>query len=53
MNFFYNKLRVDAASEPDSSVIFCGTVLEVTNVALPSPVAVVRLLTISSVLLSV
>ena len=53
VNFFYNKLRVDSASEPDSSAIFCVTVLEVTNVALLLPAAVVRLLTISSVLLSV
>ena len=40
-------------SEPDSSAIFCVTVFEVTSVALPSPVATVRLLITSSVLPSV
>ena len=37
-------ITLDASiSDPDSSAIFCVTVLEVTSVALPSPVAEVRL----------
>ena len=47
-------ITLDASmSDPDSSAIFCVTVLDVTNVALPSPVAVVRFLIASSVLSSV